>query len=206
MNNIPFDINSAKKLLNHSSFYYVICTGIDGNYSYVNESYANKFKFITSDFVGKPYYISMHPDDTSICEEVGEKCYTNPGVLFPAIIRKYDGRGGYIVTQWEFTLIIENNKPAGIFCLGYDITEFVRAKNEVYSVQKDIECKNLMLNAIAFEQSHIVRAPLANVMGLVTILKNLNLGPNASSIITMLEESTNQLDLVIRSIVKKTVD
>lgn len=206
MNNIAFDINSTKKLLNHSAFYYIICTDLDGNYNYVNQHYANRFKFITSDLVGTPYHITIHPDDISICEEVGEKCHQNPGLLFPAIIRKHDGKGGYIVTQWEFTLIIENSEPAGIFCLGYDITEFVRAKSEVDSVQKDIETKNGMLNAIAFEQSHIVRAPLANIMGLVSVLKNLNLEPNASSIMTMLEESTNHLDSVIRSIVQKTVD
>ncbi|EOR95936.1 PAS domain-containing protein [Arcticibacter svalbardensis MN12-7] len=145
----------------------------------------------------------MHPDDTKICEEVGKKCYDEPGKLFPATLRKHDGEGGYIVTQWEFTLMVENGEPTGVFCLGYDITEFTNAKNQVLTIEKALKNKKEKLNAIAFEQSHIVRAPLANIMGLVNIMKNMDLGPNLNSILSMLEESSNQLDKVIKGIIKK---
>jgi hypothetical protein len=146
----------------------------------------------------------MHPDDTKICEEVGGKCYVAPGKLFPAIIRKHDGKGGYVVTQWEFTLIVENGEPQGVFCLGYDITEYVRVKSTVEVMNDDLKLKSELLDAIAYEQSHIVRAPLANIMGLVNILKNYDLGPNTETIVNMLIESSNQLDGVIKGIIKKT--
>ncbi|WP_040299041.1 PAS domain-containing protein [Arcticibacter svalbardensis] len=198
-----FDLKATKDLLHNSKFYYIICTDNIGNYSYINNHYANRFNFIKSDFVGHPYYITMHPDDTKICEEVGKKCYDEPGKLFPATLRKHDGEGGYIVTQWEFTLMVENGEPTGVFCLGYDITEFTNAKNQVLTIEKALKNKKEKLNAIAFEQSHIVRAPLANIMGLVNIMKNMDLGPNLNSILSMLEESSNQLDKVIKGIIKK---
>ena len=146
----------------------------------------------------------MHPDDTRICEEVGGKCYANPGKLFPATLRKLNGQGGYIVTQWEFILMVKDNEPQGIFCLGYDITEFMSVKNEVQHVSKDLENKNELLDSIAFEQSHIVRAPLANILGLVHILKGLELGANASTVVKLIEESSLRLDSVIKNIVAKT--
>ena len=205
MINQVFDLKATKTLLDNSSSYYIICTDTDGNYSYVNKHYARKFKATRENMVGEPFHVTMHPDDIKICEEVGAKCFEHPGKLFPATIRKHDGKGGYVVTQWEFTLMIEEGEIVGVFCLGYDITEFVRAKSEIETVTKDIEVKNELLDEIAFQQSHIVRAPLANIMGLVSLLKNLELGPNASSLITMLEESSNQLDDVVRGIVRKTV-
>ena len=118
-------------------------------------------------------------------------------------IRKHNGQGGYVVTQWEFTLMVENGEAQGVFCIGYDITEFVIAKSTVIDVSKALEIKNELLEEIAFEQSHIVRAPVANIVGLVSILKNMEMGPNVSGIVNMLEESINRLDDVIKNIVYK---
>lgn len=191
-------ITYTRELLHNSDFYYIICTDNDGNYSYINNRYAKSYDHISTNLVGQPYYITMHPDDTRVCEEVGGKCYQHPGKLFPATIRKHNGSGGYLVTQWEFTLIIENGEPNGIFCLGYDITEYTSAKTENQVIHKDLESKRSLLEVIAYEQSHTVRAPLANIIGLVSILKNMDLGPNLSSIISMLEESSERLDNAIK--------
>ncbi len=202
MNNI-YNFDAAKELLHDSNFYYMICVDNNGIYSYINNRYANSFGHIHANFVGQPYHITMHPDDTRICAEAGGKCYAQPGKLFPATIRKHNGQGGYVVTQWEFTLMVEDGEPLGIFCIGFDITEFVRVKSTIVTINKDLETKNELLEGIAFEQSHIVRAPLANIIGLVSILKNMDLGTNASAIINMLEESSNQLDSVVKNIVDK---
>jgi PAS domain S-box-containing protein len=201
--NSTINIEATKKLLHDSTFYYMICTDVVGNYSYINNHYAKAFSYIHPNFVGQPYYITMHPDDTKICEEVGGKCFEFPGQLFPATIRKHNGDGGYIVTQWEYTLMVENGEPQGVFCIGFDITEFESAKKQVTNVNKALSVKNEILEAIAFEQSHIVRAPLANIIGLVSILKNLDLGANADAVVKMLEESSNKLDGVIQNIVKR---
>ncbi|MEO6150333.1 MAG: PAS domain-containing protein [Mucilaginibacter sp.] len=93
------NFDSTKALLHDSNFYYIICTDNDGNYTYINNRYKNSFSHVNADMVGKPFHITMHPDDIKVCEEVGGKCYMHPGELFPATIRKHNGQGGYIVTQ-----------------------------------------------------------------------------------------------------------
>lgn len=198
------DATSTIELLQDSKFYYIICTDNDGLYSYVNSRYSESFCFIADELVGKPYYITMHPEDRAICEEVGAKCYQNPGKLFPAIIRKHDGKGDYVVTQWEFTLMEKDGQPTGIFCLGYDITEYVRVYNKNEELNHDLNLKEQIMNDIAFKQSHLVRSPLTNIMGLVSILKDLDLGPNAQSVIKMLAASADRLDEVIKAIIDKT--
>jgi hypothetical protein len=204
MNNNSFNFQSTKELLHDSNYYYIICTDNTGNYSYINNHYANSFRHIHIDLVGQPYYITMHPDDTKVCEEVGGKCYAHPGKLFPATIRKHDGKGGYVITQWEFILMEEDGIPSGIFCLGYDITEYETVKVEVKTIHKDLNEKKERLGEIAFEQSHIVRAPLASIIGLVALLREFDLGDKATEILDMLVVSTNRLDNVIKDIVNKT--
>lgn len=198
-----YNFESTKHLLHNSNFYYIICTDIHGKYSYINNRYANSFKHVTADLIGKPFIITMHPDDTKACEEAGTRCYSHPGQLFPVTIRKHNGEGGYIITQWEFTLIVEQGEPQGIFCLGYDITEIEIIKKEVVSINEDLHTKNNRLGEIAYEQSHLVRAPLSNIMGLVTVLKNLDMDANTSTILSLMEESCQQLDAVIRDISNK---
>ncbi|GAB3935228.1 PAS domain-containing protein [Mucilaginibacter myungsuensis] len=194
-----------KKLLDNSQFYYIITTAMDGNYSYVNGNYARAFSHIDADMVGKPYYITMHPDDMKVCEQTAAKCFASPDRSFPATIRKHNGKGGYINTQWEYRAMFdEHGAPAGLFCLGYDITKYVAANEQLEVAISQIKHKNDMLEQIGWEQSHIIRKPLANIIGLVGILSKMDLDQNMTNICKMLLQSAAELDDAIYGIVQKT--
>jgi signal transduction histidine kinase len=136
------------------------------------------------------------------CIEVSAKCFANPDKLFPATIRKHDGKGGYVYTQWEYKALFDDSQnPAGMFCLGYNITEYVAERLELESAQKEIE-KNLdIIDKITFKQSHLIRSPLSNIIGLVNIIDKTSMDSNNNNICDMILESSNQLDDVIKSIV-----
>ena len=203
--NIVQQFEQTKKLLDNSQFYYIITTAMDGNYSYVNTNYANAFSHIDKQVVGKPYYITMHPDDRRVCEETGAKCFQFPDRSFPATIRKHDGKGGYINTQWEYRAMLDKDKqPTGIFCLGYDITKYVVTGVQLDNAKHEIEHKDLMLKQIGWDQSHIIRRPLANIIGLINILDKTALDQNLKNICDMLLQSANELDAAVYSIVRKT--
>jgi CheY-like chemotaxis protein len=68
-----------------------------------------------------------------------------------------------------------------------------------------LEMQNRMLMEIAWVQSHEVRAPLARIMGLIQLIsrypdENINLNDALSHIL----QSANELDEIIRKIVRKT--
>lgn len=192
------------ELLEDSHFFYIIIAGMDGNYHYVNKNYASAFKHISDEMIGKPYSITMHPDDCKVCGEVSASCFRFPDQSFPATIRKHDGTGSYIVTQWEYTAMFdEEGSPSGVFCMGYDITEVVVANQELEVAKNEIEEKNNLLDQIIWEQSHILRRPLANIIGLVNILNKMDIDQNLKNICEMLIESSEQLDEAIHSIVRK---
>jgi PAS domain S-box-containing protein len=197
-------VTSTIHLLEDSVFYYVITTGMNGTYTYVNKHYARTFGYRYSDLVGQPYYITMHDDDRRVCEETSMRCFNEPNRSFPATIRKHDGNGGYVVTQWEFRAMMDDNgEPIGVFCLGHNITEMVKSNTELEKTKIELADKTTMLEQIGWEQSHVLRRPLANIQGLTGILSNMELDQNMSNICDMLTDSTEQLDKVIKDIVKR---
>ncbi|WP_299823928.1 PAS domain S-box protein [uncultured Pontibacter sp.] len=187
------DFEETKKLLENSTFYYIIITNMEGRYT----CYSKAFEHIYGSVVGQPYEITMHPDDTKVCEEVSAKCFTYPDSTFPATIRKHDGKGGYLITQWEYKAMLdEHGNPAGVFCLGYDITDYTAYQEQLKDAQS-------LLKEITFYQSHVVRRPLANIMGLAKILERMDLDQNLRNICKMLIDSSQQLDAVIKEAAAK---
>ncbi|MFP5039463.1 PAS domain-containing protein [Parasediminibacterium sp. JCM 36343] len=69
-----------------------------------------------------------------------------------------------------------------------------------------IESQNKKLKEIAWTQSHIVRAPVARIMGLVNMLTEPFPGEvvDNTELINIIADSANELDLIIREIVQKT--
>jgi len=195
------DFEEIKKLLDDSAMYYLISVGMDSNYTYVNKRYQNVFQNVHGNLVGQHYSITMHPDDTQVCQSVSELAFLNPGKVFPAVIRKHDGHGGYVTTKWEYKAIFDQNDlPAGMFCMGHDITELIHYSSELKDTKESLTKTQYNLAEINYIQSHVVRKPLANIMGLSILLETMELSPELGSIVNMINESAKELDQVIREI------
>ncbi|QCR22382.1 PAS domain-containing protein [Pontibacter sp. SGAir0037] len=70
--------------------------------------------------------------------------------------------------------------------------------------EEENQFKSKVLQELSFNQAHLVRAPLANVLGLIPMLeKMIQNDSEAHRIISMLQQSASQLDQQIRSIVNK---
>ncbi|MGK7391965.1 MAG: PAS domain S-box protein [Candidatus Cyclobacteriaceae bacterium M2_1C_046] len=72
---------------------------------------------------------------------------------------------------------------------------------------REIEKQNETLHDIAWTQSHVVRAPLARIMGLINILKSEQENDeikNYSVVINHILDSAHELDKIVRGIVQKT--
>ena len=175
----------VKSLLGESNNYYLIAVDMNGNYSYLNKRYSSIFEPLHGDLIGCYYDITIHPDDKKTCENVSRLAFEQPGKLFPATLRKHDGRGGYVITRWEYQAMFNSDmEPEGIFCIGHDITELVEI---------EIELENER-----FLRSHKLRKPVANLLGLCKLLNNEELSADQSQIVNMIHESAQELDREIR--------
>ncbi|MGF7081487.1 hypothetical protein [Mucilaginibacter sp. UYCu711] len=189
------------EFLADSSFFYSIAIGMDSKYAYVSTNYNRNFDQSNDSLLGKDFSVTLNPEDIAICAEVGMQCFQSPGILFPATLRKHDGKGGFVITQWEMkSYFDEQDQPAGIFCIGYNITEYVDTRSRLADATTEIAVKNEKLNDISFMQSHVIRKPLANIMGLADILESMNVQGNQKNINKMMISSAKELDMVIRNI------
>ena len=176
-----------KALLGNSQTYYLIAVDMNSNYSYLNRHYADVFEPLYGDLVGKFYAITMHPDDQQTCKIVSQLAFTYPDSIFPATIRKHDGKGGFIITKWEYKAMFDQNgDPAGIFCLGHDITELVQVIGE--------------LDEVKHNHSHMVRRHVANLIGLGSLINEATETKEMQIAAKMIVESASDLDKVIGEI------
>jgi len=193
-----------KSLLDNSSIFYLIAVDMNSRYSYINTRYQRVFHGLHGNLVGQHYSVTVHPDDQETCNIVAAQCFSNPGAVFPAVIRKHDGKGGFIITQWEYKAMLDkNNSPAGIFCIGHDITEFMQANTALKDVKASLTETKLRLAQIAYTQSHMVRKPIANIIGLSQLLDTTGMNPSVKNIINMISESARELDQVIKKVYAK---
>ncbi|WP_207420333.1 PAS domain-containing protein [Desertivirga brevis] len=94
------------------------------------------------------------------------------------------------------------------YCAFYKVADRKKYESELLKkkVQAEEEKKDKVqvLNDIAFDQAHLARAPLANMLALISLVKTMDISEDVLGIVEMLQTSTEQLDVRIKEIVRKT--
>ena len=126
--NIPPNLYNQ---LDNSPSFFVLRVGMDGCYTYVNKAFAEKFSFISPQLIGKPYEVTIHPDDLESCMEATHTCIANPEKSIPVRLRKPTPDGGFSMAFYEFSALQNaQGEVTEILCIGYDITETEVAHQE----------------------------------------------------------------------------
>jgi PAS domain S-box-containing protein len=129
--NFATDAQLYNSFLNSSSIY---AAGIntDGNYIYVNDHYCNFYGVTREELLGMSSLAGIVSEDIEKCLLVGEKCFVNPGMPHPVVLRKKSVNDGIKTIQWEFTGIAdESGMVKEIFCVGYDITQRLKVEEDL---------------------------------------------------------------------------
>ncbi len=94
------------------------------------------------------------------------------------------------------------------YYLGKKQQQLLKFNNElnIQVANKDDIIKNNLaqLKNIKHTQSHVVRRPLSNIMGLISLLNMTQLSDTQKEILEQLTESSKELDDVIREIVQQS--
>lgn len=130
--------NLIPDYLINSGLFSVVVTDLEGNYTFVNQLFCERFSFIDGDFIGKPFSATVHEADVSKANEAAKYCLANPGQEVAVQLRKPQKQGDdFIWTNWGFSLVSgEGGEPQGILCIGYDLTEVKKSAKE--RVQADL--------------------------------------------------------------------
>lgn len=144
----------------------------------------------------KVFFNSVHPDDRTMMANIINELLAQKKEIDGAIYRIIVPGGD--IKYIESHAIIKKSESGRILSLigtNRDVTADIL-------VQQKIKSQNKVLRDIAFIQSHEVRRPLANILGVIEILQQSGT-LKGLEIFDLLIESANELDQQIRAIVNK---
>ncbi|MCL6218879.1 PAS domain S-box protein [Zunongwangia pacifica] len=147
----------------------------------------------------KWWYQHIHDSERKCIKKKVEKTLKEGGKSFQLEYRFLCADGSYkTFLDRNYVLYDKKNKAQRIIGSKQDITQ---QKEYI----KQIENRNQKLEEIAWEQSHMVRGPLAKIMGLVELLKYTENNPKETKdLLENILNSAEDLDAVIRNIAQKT--
>lgn len=140
----------------------------------------------------------LHPkEELPAVEEAMKLSEDREEYYFQGIFTHLKKNGESIQVDIRSNIVFDKGKKAEI-ALAHDITERL---NHI----KTIEKQNKKLKEIAWMQSHVVRAPLARMMGLIHVLQNDDLSDKETlDYLTHVMESALELDDIVRDVVDKS--
>ncbi|WP_299497403.1 PAS domain-containing sensor histidine kinase [Mucilaginibacter sp.] len=130
-------------------------------------------------------------------ERLIEKVYAGEVIDYDRKYRTDKGTTNWI--RYTLTPVYESHVINGVFITGRDITA-----SKLYL--KTVEDQNKIFREISWAQSHLVRAPLARIMGLVPMLGVANGKAEQREILKFITISADELDAIIREISQKSND
>ncbi len=117
-----------------------------------------------------------------------------------SVRRQHTTKSGGIIEVELFSNLMVFNEKSYRLVIAVDVTGNIKYLNA-------IEEQNKKLKEIAWIQSHLVRHPLVNIMGMIPLIQRLPLEElKTNNIIYYLEREAKKLDEVIKDIVNKAMD
>lgn len=192
--------NERFKILAKATLEAVIDWDLENDFIFYGEGFNNMFGYTTFNADTDLWKKNIHADDSKRVMKDLNKAIKDPKKeFFNSEYRfvKFNGNIAYIQHKGIF---VRNDKGEVIRIIGamVDLTESLEKMNT-------IEQQNKTLKDISWTQSHVVRAPLANLLGLINLLKdNKKMGYTDDRLIDYIGESATKLDHIIHEIVKKS--
>lgn len=179
-----FDFNHIKNCFQNSNIFFLVSIDAQGQYTYLNECFAARYKEIYGDITGREAVSTIHPADIQDLVDAAHLCRLNPQKSASVTLRKKDGVGGYFVSQWDLKY---DARTGNIVAMGFDISEF-------QNKQLHIDLLNSTMRDIASVQSHMVRRPFANILALVDMLEINETDRDNYLVLKLLRKSCQELN------------
>ncbi|WP_437369448.1 PAS domain S-box protein [Maribacter litoralis] len=171
------------------------------DFTYASPTSIKVLNITPEQFIGTNAFDYIHPDDYETVYNEFIKVLKIPQVNIKPFRFKH-GDGHWVWLETVITNKIDEPTLKGIVANSKDVTTKVQHL-------KAIESQNAQLKKIAWTQSHIVRAPVARLMGLVDLLRDdkekLKL-EERDQILNYIITSADEIDNVIKDIVDNTIN
>jgi PAS domain S-box-containing protein len=144
--------------------------------------------------IGRSIFDYVEASRLDYFQKVMDKVYKGESIDYDRMFR-VDGASIWI--RYTITPVREQMRIIGACIAGRDITE-----RKFYL--RSVEEQNKVFREISWMQSHLVRAPLASIMGLLPMLSTEEDKDNREKILEYLNISATELDSIIWQIIEKS--
>lgn len=166
------------------------------NYKYLSPTYSRILGIKYEELIGTTPFDRIHEDDLERVNHTSTRLVNEKRVQFLPF-RYRVGKGMYRWLETVATNLLDDPSVQGLLFNSKDITDRM-------NYIEAIEDQNKKLREIAWIQSHLVRAPVVRILGLVELIKNYKDSIDEAELLNYIFESTQELDLLIKDIVDKT--
>lgn len=164
----------------------------------INKAAVNHYGFSEEEFLSMTIEEIRPTEDIALMKESVENARRGIDPDHKSVFRHKKKCGEIIKVEATINRLLFNGREA-VLVLVNDITE--RSK-----YVDTIEKQNQTFREIAWIQSHVVRAPLARLLGLVNLMESelSDLGQDIPDLAAHIKDSAAELDQIIRDISKKS--
>lgn len=164
----------------------------------INNAAIVHYGFDRQEFLSKTLRNIRPPEDLPILEDAIKAKRDRNTHFHKKVFRHLKKNGEVIKVELISSPLLFNEREAQLVLVN-DITEKI-------NYIETIETQNRTFKEISWIQSHVVRAPLARLMGLVNILENeaIDSNPELIELLKHIKFSSFELDDIIREISKKS--
>ncbi|WP_194774445.1 nitrogen regulation protein NR(II) [Pararhodonellum marinum] len=182
----------SQDLMNSSQFFVVILD-LDGKITYKNGLFDTHF---SNDHHKQDFEQYLHPDLQEAFHKLFRACQKNSSGHFKILLNRTDSEKKELVwNKWEFSTI-PNDKGGSrsVLGIGFDLDDSKNSSNESDLLTRQSE----FLRQLTFNQSHLMRSRLANIIGLLNIMDNKFVDSETTSFLKMIKDEAQKLDEVIK--------
>jgi len=163
----------------------------------VNEAAIRHYGYSKKEFLSMDLTAIRSKEEVPSLLDAVERMKGESGMIQHGIFKHKKKNGESIYVDMRSNVITYNDKVTHL-ALANDITERLHYVNA-------IEDQNKRFKAIAWMQSHVMRAPVARIMSLVDLLSNhQNTEPEREELLNYILQSAHELDKIVKEISAQT--
>lgn len=186
----------------------------DGIINFMNDRFYEYFNYSKSTFAQSSFFQLIHHKDRIKAARLWVECFKE-SKRFDAELRLKNAAGNY---KWFLIRTVPYKDKTGNTLTWFGSCTNINDQKEKQILVVDelnsslstageiISQKEETLKEIAFDQAHLIRMPLSNILGLIQLMETLDMDEETQQIHSLLQESAVQLDNVIKTVINKTYD
>lgn len=152
---------------------------------------------------GKLLFGNVHPDDVLDCEKLYDELLRNPGKPIFQQYRIRHKNGEYRWVEGMATNLLHDESVKATIFNYRDVTERKHHEQERELLIQELTTHNKDLRQFSYITSHNLRAPLSNLLGLLTLIDFKSIeDPTLKEILEGFDTSTNSLNDTINDLLK----